>query len=128
MTRSLKGLAIGALAAALCLAGAARATLVQIDPAHNVVSTGPLGSTATGFQQVASFSTSTGFTPPAGSTVCYVTPEGNAVRFRTDGTAPTASVGAPIAVGQQLTLTVNLSAARFIPQTGSATLDVDCYK
>jgi hypothetical protein len=84
--------------------------------------------TSTGFQQVASFSASTGFTPPALSTVCFVQAEGNNVRFRTDGSAPTSTIGQLFPTGVLMTLTANLSGIRFIPVTGSATLDVDCYK
>lgn len=88
----------------------------------------PYVFTSTGFQQVGSFSTSTGFTPPATSTVCYIQAEGNSVRFRTDGVAPTALVGQLLQTGQLLTETANLAGIRFIPTTGSATLDVDCYR
>lgn len=88
----------------------------------------PYVLTSTGFQQVASFSTSTGFTPPAGSTICYIQAEGNSVRFRTDGVAPTATVGQLLAVGALLAETASLSTIKFIPTTGNATLDVDCYR
>jgi hypothetical protein len=88
----------------------------------------PAPLVSTGFQQVASFSAATGFTPPAGSTVCYIQPEGNAVRFRADGTNPTASIGTPLAVGAQLVETASLAAIRFIPQTGSASLDIECFQ
>lgn len=84
--------------------------------------------TSTGFVLVSSFSVSTGFTPPANSTVCFVQAEGNNVRFRTDGTAPTASTGQLLPTSVLMQLTANLAGVRFIPVTGSATLDVDCYK
>lgn len=90
--------------------------------------TAPYVLTSTGFQKVASFSASTTFTPPATSTVCFIQAEGNPVRFRTDGTAPTATVGQLLAVGAVLQETASLSTIAFIPTTGSATLDVDCYK
>lgn len=82
----------------------------------------------TGFVPVASFSTSTGFTPPTGSTVCFIQAEGNSVRFRTDGVAPTASVGQLFPTNVLMQLTAGLSTFRAIPTSGSATLDVDCYK
>lgn len=88
----------------------------------------PYVFTSTGFVAVTSFSTATGFTPPATSTVCFITPEGNPVRFRTDGTNPTATVGQLVPANSQLALTANLTGVKFIPTTGSATLDVDCYK
>lgn len=87
----------------------------------------PYALTSTGFQQVSLSGTAAGFTPPAGSTVCFIQTEGNPVRFRTDGVAPTASVGQLLAVGALLQETASLTTIKFIPTTGSATLDVDCY-
>lgn len=91
------------------------------------VTAAPYIFTSTGFQQVASFSTSTGFTPAAGSKICYIQAEGNPVRYRTDGVAPTATIGQLLPTGVQLAETASLSTIRFIPTTGSSTLDVDCY-
>lgn len=91
-------------------------------------SSAPYAFTSTGYQQLTGVSTATGFTPPALSTTCYVTSETVSVRYRTDGTNPTASVGVLLAANQQLILTASLSTVKFIPTSGSTILDVDCYK
>lgn len=101
---------------------------VPVTGAVTVPASAPYIFTSTGFQLVASFSTSTGFTPPATSTVCFIQAEGNSVRYRTDGVAPTSSTGALLSTGVQLQLTASLTTVKFIPTTGSSTLDVDCYK
>jgi len=82
-----------------------------------------------GFVQVASFSTlQSGLpSPPAGATMAIIAVEGNAIRWRDDGTNATASVGMPVAVGQTLSYTGTFSAFTFIPQTGSATVDISYY-
>lgn len=81
-----------------------------------------------GYQQVASFSAATKWNPPAGTTLALVTPSTNAVRWRDDGTAPTATVGYPLAVGQELQYDSNgWGNMNFIPQTGSAVLDILYY-
>jgi hypothetical protein len=69
----------------------------------------------------------TALTVPAGARYCVVTCESQAVRWRDDGTAPTASVGFPLAVGAVLTYSAKLSALKFISQIAGATLDVAYY-
>ena len=62
---------------------------------------------------------------PAGAVYAIVTPETNAVRWRDDGTAPTASVGFPLAVAQNVTLSeLQMGSVQFIAQTGTATVDI----
>jgi len=90
------------------------------------------GLRSLGQQQIASFSTAKGWTVPSGTTLALVTAETNAVRWRDDGTAPTASVGYPLAVGSELAYDVVVGSPGweqmlFIPQTGSATLDITYY-
>lgn len=85
---------------------------------------------STGYQQL-SVTTSVGFTPPAGTQWCNITTEAQAIRYRTDAVAPTTSVGMPLAVGATVTLRLSLAAltaTRFIAQTATAVIDVDCYK
>jgi hypothetical protein len=57
-----------------------------------------------------------------------VTVEGQAVRWRDDGTSPTAAVGNPVQAGAQLVYSGALSAIQFIQQAASATLDVSYYQ
>jgi hypothetical protein len=65
---------------------------------------------------------------PAGATFAYITPETAAIRWRDDGTAPTTTVGNPVAVGQQLTYGGLLSALQVVAQAGTATVNVSFYR
>lgn len=80
-----------------------------------------------GYQQITSLSASTALTVPANARYCVVIPETQAIRFRDDGTAPTATVGMPLTVSQPFVYTGDLSAIRFIEQTASAKLNVSYY-
>lgn len=65
---------------------------------------------------------------PPTADVAIITAETQDVRYRDDGTAPTASVGQPLAKGTALIYTGSLSAIQFIQQTASAKLNVSYYK
>ena len=80
-----------------------------------------------GYEQITSLSDSTALTVPAGATMALIVAETQVVRWRDDGTAPTASVGMPLAVGTSLSYDGDLKAIRFIQQTASATLNVSYY-
>ena len=80
-----------------------------------------------GYQQITSLSASTALTVPVGATMALIVAETQAVRWRDDGTAPTASVGMPLAVGTSLSYDGDLRAIRFIQQTASAVLNVSYY-
>lgn len=88
----------------------------------------PYTYTPLGYQQLTPLATSTALTPPAGATIAFISVETAGVRYRDDGTAPTATVGMPIAAGQQLTYSGNLTAVRFIAQSGTPVMDVSYYK
>ncbi len=88
----------------------------------------PYTYTPLGYQQITSLTTAQHLTPPAGATVAIVTCETAAVRYRDDGTAPTAGIGMPLAVGGQLTYSGSLTAIQFIAQTGNPVLDISYYK
>lgn len=79
-----------------------------------------------GYQQITSLSASTALTVPTGATMALIIPELQAVRWRDDGTAPTASVGMPLAVGTSLSYDGDLKAIRFIQQAASGYINV-CY-
>lgn len=80
-----------------------------------------------GYQQITSLSSSTALTVPAGTALTIVTPQTQAVRWRDDGTAPTSTIGYPLAVGSELFYDgANAAALRFIEQTASAAINV-CY-
>ena len=80
-----------------------------------------------GHQQITSLSASTALTVPTGATMALIIAETQAVRWRDDGTAPTASVGMPLATGVSLSYDGDLKAIRFIEQTASAKLNVAYY-
>lgn len=89
-----------------------------------------------GYQQITSLSSATGLTVPTvdpvtGSNVkanfALITPEGQAVRWRDDGTAPSAAVGMPLAVGVTLQYDGDLSRIKFFEQVGGAKLNISYY-
>ena len=80
-----------------------------------------------GYQQITSLSDSTALTVPVGATLALIVAETQAVRWRDDGVAPTASIGMPLATGVSLSYDGDLRAIRFIQQLASATLNVSYY-
>jgi hypothetical protein len=85
-----------------------------------------------GYQQIATLTTAVGLTiPPAcgnQATLAVITPEAQAVRYRDDGTDPTASIGMPMAVGVTLNYEGTLSKIKFIEQTVGGKLNVSYYR
>lgn len=79
-----------------------------------------------GYQQIVSPAVATGLTVPAGATMALISVSAAAARWRDDGTPPTASVGMPVAAGQEFQYSGNLSAIQMIG-TG-ATLDISYYR
>lgn len=83
---------------------------------------------ALGYQQLTSLSASTALTIPAGTVLALIQPEIQAVRWRDDGTAPTATVGYPLSTGSELQYTgAQLTALRFIEQSSGAKLNIVYY-
>ena len=89
-----------------------------------------------GYQQLDSLSSAAGLTvpsrdPTSGMTTkanfALIVAEAQDVRWRDDGTAPTASVGMPLAKGTMLQYDGDLANIKFIEQTGSAKLNVSYY-
>lgn len=81
-----------------------------------------------GHVQLASLAAATGLTIPEGTTTVVMTAEAQAVRWRDDGTDPTASVGMPLAVGVPFEYTATgLSSFKVIEQAPSAKLNVAFY-
>lgn len=72
--------------------------------------------------------TLTSLTVPNGATVAQICVETAGVRYRDDGTAPTSTVGMPVASGTCFQYAGPLSVVQFIAQTGAPTLDVAYYK
>lgn len=92
-------------------------------------------TTRLGYQQITSLSASTGLTVPSVDlnglackpSIAIITAETQAVRWRDDDVAPTASVGMPLAAGSTLQYDGDLSKIRFIEQTASAKINVTYY-
>ena len=86
------------------------------------------GYIAKGYQQITDLSAAVSFTVPAGTTLILITPETQDVRWRDDGTNPTASIGYPLAAGQELQYAAGqMSSLKFIEQAASAVLNVTYY-
>lgn len=86
-----------------------------------------------GYQQITNLSAATKLTIPAACggapVLAAIKAEAQAVRYRDDGTAPTASVGMPLAIDEPgLEYQGTISAIQFIEQTSGATLDVLFYR
>jgi len=92
-------------------------------------------TTCFGYQQISDLSAAAGLTIPAvtpeglnGKPVfALIIAEGAPVRWRDDNTAPTASVGMPLAVGVPLQYDGDLSKIKFIEQSASAKLNISYY-
>lgn len=88
-----------------------------------------------GYQQITTLSSSTALTVPTVDVnglackpaMALITAETQAVRWRDDGTAPTASVGMPLAAGVTLQYDGDLTQIRFIEQLAGARLNVTYY-
>lgn len=65
---------------------------------------------------------------PAGANFAIVTAEAQAVRWRDDGTAPSGTVGMPLASGGTLEYTGNLAAVKVIESASGAKLNVNFYR
>lgn len=81
-----------------------------------------------GSQYGLTVATATSLTVPAGASVAIITVEGQAVRVRQDGTAPTATVGMPIWANSTMIFNGPLANLQFIQTSATATLDVDYYR
>lgn len=80
-----------------------------------------------GYQQITSLSAATGLTVPQGATLALIVPETQNVRWRDDGTDPTASVGMPIFVGASLSYDGDFNKIKFIQEAASAKINVSFY-
>lgn len=78
-----------------------------------LVSTATFGSAAAGI--------------PNGTQKLLIQCAAQAIRWRDDGTAPTAAVGYPLAVGTELVFTGNFAALRLIAQVAGAVVNLVAY-
>lgn len=75
------------------------------------------------------FGSASGAGIPNGTALVIITPQTQAIRWRDDGTAPTAAVGYPLAVGAELRYTgANLADLRVISQVAGAIVNCIAYR
>lgn len=78
-----------------------------------------------GYVQITNLTAATSLTIPQGTRLMTAIPETQAVRWRSDGTDPTATVGYPLAAGvEQQYNAEQLPLLKFIEQVASAKLNV----
>ncbi len=110
------------------LEAASRARIPALVAGRVPVDTGLRGGlSALGFQQITSLSSSSALTVPGGATLAVIQAEGADVRWRDDGTAPTATVGMLLPAGAELRYTGALAALRLIRASAGATVNVSYY-
>lgn len=81
-----------------------------------------------GFQRITDVSVAIGLNLPAGASIAIITPETAAVRWRDDGTNPTAAIGYPCPIGSELYYdSSSIRALRFIQQAAGAILSIAYY-
>jgi hypothetical protein len=66
-------------------------------------------------------------TVPSQATYALIIPETNGIRWRDDGTDPTAGVGMPVAASSTLRYDGDLTKLRIVSQTGTATVNVSYH-
>lgn len=82
---------------------------------------------ALGYQQISGAAAATALTIPAGTSRIIITVTAQAVRWRDDGTDPTAAVGYPLAVNVEMVYTsANMSRLKFIEQVAGTVINA-CY-
>lgn len=88
-----------------------------------------------GYQQITSLSAVTALTVPTKDInglactprIAIITPETQAVRWRDDNVAPSATVGMPLATGVTLQYDGDLTKIKFFEQVGGAILNITYY-
>lgn len=86
-----------------------------------------LSSAPLGYEQVTTLSAAAGLTPPSGADRALIQAVTQDVRWRDDGTSPTASVGMLLAAGSTLDYDGDLSTFEAIETAASAELNVSYY-
>jgi len=92
-----------------------------------IAGAGGIGYSALGYQQITSLGSAVGLTPPAGAVYAVLQAEGQVVRYRDDGTNPTATVGMMLYPGAAFTYNGTLSAIKFIQADTGGILNVLYY-
>lgn len=117
-----QGLPAGAIPVRLVLAdGSAFYTAEGTSPP-------PYTPTPLGYQQITNLTSATALTVPATATYAIIQAESVDVRWRDDGTNPTASVGMLLFAGASQTFSGDLTTLKFIQTQASSILNVSYYK
>jgi hypothetical protein len=82
---------------------------------------------ALGYEQITDLSSAVGLSAPSGATRALIAPLTKDIRWRDDGTNPTASVGMPVTAGTYLSYDGDLKNIKFIQTAASAELNVIYY-
>lgn len=96
-----------------------------VDPSSLTIRAAPYRYVPLGYQQIVNPAAATNLTVPTAATMALISVSGSSVRWRDDGTAPTASIGMPMTAGQEFQYSGNLTAIQFIGS--GATLDISFY-
>ena len=80
-----------------------------------------------GYQQITDLSSATTLTAPAEAVFAIIAVTDQAVRWRDDGTDPTATIGMPEPVGMVFTYTGRMEAIKFIEQLSGAVINISYY-
>ena len=122
---------------------AARNQVIVCDPANlsnaikpnadgsvnvDVITNKPYLLTPLGYQQIVGLVAATSLTVPTGATLADITIEGQPIRYRDDGVAPTATVGMLLYQSQSFRYSGSLAAIQFIQTAATATLDISYYR
>lgn len=94
------------------------------------VTTKPGPRTPLGYVQVTNVAAAYTLAPPGGATIAVIEAEGNEFRYRTDNTAPTATVGQRLFDSQTIELAINpLTDVKLFPMDGvtTGTLNISYY-
>lgn len=87
----------------------------------------PRAGRSLGYQQMTSLASATAPTVPAGASWAVLVAEAQIVRWRDDGTDPTASIGMTLAAGVPYEFTGDFDRLKFIEATASAKLNITYY-
>ena len=92
-----------------------------------ITGAGGIGYKSLGYQQITSLSAATGLTIPDGAVYAILQAEAQVLRYRDDGTNPTATVGMMLYPGGSFTYNANLTAIKFIQADTGGILNVLYY-
>lgn len=80
-----------------------------------------------GFEQITGLTAAKALTVPTGARIAVLHAEAQAIRWRDDGSNPTAGIGMRLTVGQHFVFDGNLATIKFIEETATAKLNVSYY-